>query len=305
MGLLCKKEGYMSFVYAEKYRDAGLDNELFHVLCDTKTILTDFAGANLSALERDMLSKYGIVKSTICCPKLCVSFAGSDIKYAAKLFHQLKNMNSFELDEVSDLALSIHRNASSQNDIEFIISTYQNDTVHIDCIKENTIYKDIPNAHIGSEDAFRKFQELRIRQDNANRVDEPAYKHTTRAFQSVVDGGIDNTVGGITVSVIFDYQDKSFIYGWERALYTSKSQIVQLGEAISFHLSASDGGYSHKIVPIDLQNVLCIVDQMNPHVLYSSSIHLDSFDIENPNLSGLMMPMLVKVNEKGEYVRCR
>lgn len=140
---------------------------------------------------------------------------------------------------------------------------------------------------------------------NANRVDEPAYKRTTRAFQSVVDGGADDTVGGITVSVIFDYQAKRFIYGWERAFYTSKPQIVQPGGAISFHLSASDGEYSHEIVPIDLQNVLCVVDQMNPRILYSRNFRLDSSDIENPHLSGLMMPMLVKVNEKGEYVRCR
>ncbi len=209
------------------------------------------------------------------------------------------------LDEVSDLALSIHRGASSRNDIEFIVSSYQNDTVHIDCIKDNTIYKDVPNAHIGSEDAFRHFQELRIRSDNANRVHESVYKRTTRSFQSVVDGGIDDTVGGITVSVIFNYQDKSFIYGWERALYTSKPQIVKPGEALSFHLSASDGGYSHEIVPIDLQNVLCVVDQMNPCILYSRNFRLDSSDIENPHLSGLMMPMLVKINEKGEYVRCR
>ncbi len=295
----------MSFVYAEKYSEAGFDSELFHVLCDTKTILTDYAGANLSAVGCDMLSKYGIVKSTICCPELCISFAGSNISYAAKLFKQLENMRSFELEEVPNLALSIHREAPSQNDIEFIISTYQNDTVHIDCIKERTIYKDVPNAHIGSENAFRRFQELRIRQDNANQVDEPAYKHTTRAFQTVVDGGADDTVGGITVSVIFDYQDRSFIYGWERAFYTSKPQIVQPGEAISFHLSASDGGYSHEIVPIDLQNVLCVLDQMNPRILYSRNFRLDSSDLENPHLSGLMMPMLVKVNEKGEYVRCR
>lgn len=295
----------MSFVYAEKYRETGFDSELFHVLCDTKTILTDFAGANLSAAGRDMLSKYGIVKSTICCPELCVSFAGSDIRYAAKLFRQLEDRRFFELDEVSDLALSIHREASSQNDIEFIISTYQNDTVHIDCIKENKIYKDVPNAHIGSEDAFRRFQELRIRPDSADRAGEPAYKRTTHAFQSVVDSGADDTVGGITVRAIFGYQEKSFIYGWERTFHSSKPQIVQLGEAIPFDLSARDGGYSHEIVPIDLQNILCIVDQMNPRILYSRNFRLDSSDIENPNLSGLMMPMLVEVNEKGECVRCR
>ena len=150
----------MSFVYAEKYREAGFDSELFHVLCETKTILTDYAGANLSAVGCDMLSKYGIVKSTICCSELCVSFAGSNISYAAKLFKQLENVRSFELEEVPNLALSIHREAPSQNDIEFIVSSYQNDAVHIDCIKENTIYKDVPNAHIGSENAFRRFQEL-------------------------------------------------------------------------------------------------------------------------------------------------
>ena len=49
--------------------------------------------------------------------------------------------------------------------------------------------------------------------DSADRADGPAYKRTTRAFQSVVDGGADDTVGGITVRAIFGYQEKSFIYG--------------------------------------------------------------------------------------------
>ena len=70
-------------------------------------------------------------------------------------------------------------------------------------------------------------------------------------------------------------------------------------------MTASDGGYSHVIVPIDLQNILYIVDQMNPHVLYSRSFRLDLSDAGNPDLSGLMMPMLVEANGKGEFVRCR
>ena len=87
---------------------------------------------------------------------------------------------------------------------------------------------------IGSEDAFYKFQEIRIRPVEVDQSYEPAFKRTIHAFQSVVDSGTDDTVGGIAVGVIFDYQINSLIYAEERSLNSSKSQVIHPGEPILF-----------------------------------------------------------------------
>ena len=105
--------------------------------------------------------------------------------------------------------------------------------------------------------------------------------------------------------MIYDYQCNSFLYHWERAFHTSKPQIVALGNNIVFHTSASDGGYSYEVVHKDIENVCFIVDQMEPAILYSRRFRVDSSDVDNPHLYGLMMPMLVKTAENGDLIRCQ
>ena len=211
----------MSFIYAEKYREADSNRDSVRILCDTKVTATNYSKSNFSETAYDLLLKYGVVKSTICCPELCVSFAGNNIVYATKLFTQLKEMKTFEVDEVSDYAFKLHKEASDPNDIEFIITYYLNGQIHIDFIKNRAHERDVQLAHIGSEDAFKDFQRIRLS------CGCDAATQTERAFHKVVNGGSDETVGGNAIEVIYDYQLNSFLYSWERAFHSSKPQTVK------------------------------------------------------------------------------
>ena len=70
-------------------------------------------------------------------------------------------------------------------------------------------------------------------------------------------------------------------------------------------MSEQDGGYSYEILHQDIENVLFIIDQMNPAVLYSRRFRVNDNDVKNPNLFGLMMPMLVEIKDNGNLVRCK
>lgn len=289
----------MSFIYAEKYREDDSDRESIRILCDTKVTPGRFTSAHFSEAEADLVKKYGIVKSTICCPELCVSFAGNNTLYASELFRQLNDMGSFETEDVSSYALRIHQEAPSQDDIEFIVAYFLNGQIHIDCVKNGKLERDCLFAHVGSEEAFHDFQRVRLSSSG-----DPA-KQTSLAFADVVAGCIDDTVGGRAIGVSYDYEINSFVYQWRRAFHTEKSQTVALGEPIVFYSSASDGGYSYEVVHMDIENVLFIIDQMEPEILYSRRFRVDSRDVDNPHLFGMMLPMLAKPNEKGELIRCQ
>lgn|GEM_PF-6780820 len=45
----------MSFIYAEKYNENGLNNESVRILCDTKTTLTNYSSANFSSIALDLI----------------------------------------------------------------------------------------------------------------------------------------------------------------------------------------------------------------------------------------------------------
>ena len=125
----------MSFIYAEKYFPEYSEAESIRILCDSKIEMGRYSLAHFSEREYRLVSQYGIVKSTICNPQLCISFAGKNILYAAKLFRELAGMESFELSDVSELALIVHQKAASLNDIEFIIAYYYDEQLHLDCVK--------------------------------------------------------------------------------------------------------------------------------------------------------------------------
>ena len=289
----------MSFIYAEKYREADSNREAVRILCDTKVSSDNHSQSNFSKAAYELILKYGIVKSTICCPDLCVSFAGNNTIYATKLFEQLDKMKAFEVEDVSDYAFALHKGTPNINDIEFIITYFSNDQIHIDCIKNGVLKRDIPLAHIGSEDAFRDFQKIRLS------AGSDVAAQTNRAFHEVVAGCKDATVGGRAVEVTYDYQSNSFAYRWKRAFYSSKDQTVNPGDSIVFYTSASDGGYSYEIEQKDIENVLFIIDQMKCSILYSRRFRVESSDVTNRNLFGLMMPMLVEVKDNGEIIRRR
>ena len=81
----------MSSIYAEKYRDENVGVESVRILCDTKIIPDENTSMHFSEVQCDCVTKYGIVKSTICNPQLCVSYAGNNILFAARLFSKLRD----------------------------------------------------------------------------------------------------------------------------------------------------------------------------------------------------------------------
>lgn len=286
----------MSFIYAEKYCDFDSGNESVRILCDTKTIPNNYTKPNIPGVAYDMVLKYGMVKSTIFCPELCISFAGNNTIYAPKLFEYLEEIKTFNPEDVSTHALEIHKKASNLNDIEFIITYFLKNQIHIDCVKNGELNKDVTFAHIGSDNAFQDFQRIRLSSGNN------AVNQTELAFCDIVNGCSDDSVGGRAIEVIFDYKTNSFIYQWKRAFFSSEPQIVAPGESIIFNTSASDGGYSYEVEHIDIENVLFKIDQMEHAILYSRKYRIDSIDPKKSKVSGLMLPILVELKDDGEVV---
>ena len=68
-------------------------------------------------------------------------------------------------------------------------------------------------------------------------------------------------------------------------------------------LDPSDGGFSYHQFSYAFDSIFVKIDQMDRMILYSRS-HRMSESNNNPNLFGLMLPMMVKQNGNGDLVRC-
>lgn len=289
----------MSFVFAEKYTHSESGKENIQVFCDTRIGLPDSAGAHFSEIEMDSIEKYGMIKSTIIALGFCISFAGNNIIYASTLFRRLAEKHIFYRSDVIDLAYSIHMQAESEDEIEFIISCFEDGEFHIDCIKNRNKYLDCTSAWIGSPIAFNYFQERRHKG-----VFNPCSLHTktSSAFRQTVEGCGDNTVGGFPIEIMYFYGSNSFQFVQSAGFFTSKSQIVPLGEAIQFDLSVENGGYSYELLPYSIHDVILNIEQMEPAILYSTYIRRTQKETMNPNLFSLMLPLLVVEDGNGGWI---
>ena len=287
----------MSFVYAEK--KLVIDQETITIHCDTKIWLPEDAKVNFSIEEINLIKKYGIVKFSIIGSTMIIAFAGNNIFLAAKLFAQLCELKSFSVEEAIEKAYAIHSSAEYYSDIEFIICSADDNLLRIDCIKDGSIQKECSSAWLGSYEAFCEFQRLRLSfTDN-----EPA-EMTDIAFQSVVEGCKDDSVGLFHISANYRTDLKSFCFNERYEFNSDKELIVKPGENIKFFLDASDGGFSYHQYPCNLESLIVKIDQMDPMILYSRGHRLSESNNTNPNLFGLMLPMLVKQKTDGEIVRC-
>lgn len=295
----------MSFVYAEKTPNEDHKNDTLNIYCDTKIIHTSTVGATFpDKTERDLIGKYGIIKSTIICPEFCISFAGNNILFAGKLFNQLKELQTFERNNVVEIAYNIHKSVSDKNDIEFIISSFENNKLQIDCIKNRKTYIDCQNAWIGSIMAHEHFQKIRVNNTNDNKT--AAYEKTHFAFGETVTGCGDDSVGGFPIKVTYNHTESSFAFAYYYKIFDSlKKQLVMPGKEVIFNTSTEDGGYSFEIQPISIYEVLINIEQINFSIVYSRCLRMSSTSANNNNLSSFMLPMLVIQNENGKYKRLR
>ncbi len=287
----------MSFVYAEK--KMVIDQEIITIHCDTKIGLLDGAKAAFCEEELDLIEKYGIVKISNLGASISVAFAGNNIFLAAKLFSQLCELKTFSVVEAVERAYAIHSGAKSPSDIEFIICTADDTIMRIDCIKDGRVQKNCSSAWLGSYEAFREFQRIRM-----SDPEKDPTELTDSAFESVVQGCPDDSVGKFWISASYRPDLKCFWYSERLALHSVKKQTVKVGETIKFFLDPSDGGYSYRLIPCGADSLLMDIDQMEPMILFSRAHRLLESN-NNPNHFGLMLPMLVKQKENEEIVRCK
>ncbi len=290
----------MSFIYAEKYYSDTLRKNSISIWSDTRIGLGEGTKANFSETQIDLIKNYGIVKSTICSRDLCISFAGNNIRYAAELFSTLNKKGTFDFKCVTDLAYEIHMNATSKDDVEFIIAYYSEGDFYIDCIKERTKYSNRHSAWIGSETAFSSLQKFRL--DN-KKESENVDKYTALAFANVVEGCGDITVGGIPIKVTYNYENNSFEYAWIKSINSTKEHAVKHGDDISFFTSARDGGFVYEILPVSIQDAMIKIEQIKHMILYSRQYRISGKEADNEHAFGLMLPMTVIENGKGDIVR--
>ena len=281
----------MSFVYAEK------KNDTIDIYCDTKMGFDNFAGASFSEEQLKCINKYGIVKITLICPEIGIGFAGNNIYLASELFYRLYDKRVFTTNDVVEMAYDIHMR-SKDNDIEFIIASCENGSLSLHCIKERMKFCDCPFAWIGSPVAHKEFQVLR-NQNNLGKASD----RTSTAFLEVVQTCSDETVGGFCISAGYNSWTKTLGFRERKTFQTSKEQMVKPGDAVKFYMDAEDGGFSFEQIPCSIEDLLLIIDQMEPAVLYSRRLRMNERDIKNTQLFSFMLPMVVYEDEAGNWKR--
>lgn len=281
----------MSFVYAEKH------NGTLDMHCDTKIGLDSFAGASFSQDQKNVIHKYGIVKITLICSEIGIAFAGNNIYLASKLFSQLYEKRIITTQDVVDMAYDIHMN-EKKDDIEFIVASCEADNLSLHCIKEHELYKDCPVAWIGSAVAHREFQKIRLENNRGNASDI-----TDIAFLSIVQSCSDNTVGGFHISAGYNSTTKTLGYRECKTFQTSKPQMVQAGETVRFYMDSAEGGFSFEQIPFSLEDLMLKIDQMDLAILYSRRLRMSDRDMRNHQLFSLMLPMLVRQDYNGSWIR--
>lgn len=276
----------MSFIFAEKV--PKLDNdveETIRVYCDTKVTTENNIGAGVSRKLQEQLQKYGIIKSTIICPEICISYAGNNAFLASKLFHNLYEMGEFFREDVLREAFTVHICADNPSDIEFIICSSEDGLLHIDCIKEKRLNKDVPSAWLGSFEAFNSFQGYRLKSK------EPIQDNSSHAFREVVSGCGDDTVGGFPIEVQYYHFNKSFEFVEQYSFISNKKQVIFPEENIAFHTNARDGGMSCRVIPMGLGSAILNIEQMKNAILYSRDHRYNNKFDTGEHLFGIMLPM--------------
>ena len=287
----------MSFIYAKKYEYEveGEAHSGFTLYGDTKILLDGAVKANWTPERVDLLEKYGIVKSSITCPKCCISYAGNNLRYAYELIRWLDKNGPCTQDSLLEEALRIHRGASDSNQIEFIICTAdEEDEIDISVVKEGELRRGLESAWIGSYKTFREMQRLAL--EAAGNGDINPFRHTY--FLEAVESNVDDTVGGFVVGV--SYRDGGFVY--EESLYSVLEREVSVGpgESIPLYNSAEMGGYT--IVTSSFEGEpLLEFPQAGKAVLYSTKYRFEGKESETEELRYFLLPF-VAVTQKNQIV---
>jgi len=294
---LARKDLSMSLIYGKKYdyEVEGGKRSSFALYGDTKILLEGAIKANWTSERVDMLNKYGIVKSSITCPKCCISYAGNNLRHAYELIRWFENNGPCTEDGLLDAALRIHRGASDLDQIEFIICTAdEDDEIDISVVKEGELRRRLESAWIGSYDTFREMQRLALEAAENGYVDPSGRKY----FQEAVESNVDDSVGGFVIGV--GYRNGEFVY--QEGLYSATEREVRVGagESIPLFNSAELGGYTIVTTSLDGEPLLEF-PQIGKAVLYSKRYRIEGLESESEELRYFLLPFVV-VTQKNQIV---
>src|SRR6185436_4863333 len=140
-------------------------------------------------------SIYGVLKSIIVYPQLCISFAGS-IYLAEKA---IKEIYDNEIITFPHLIETLLRYNSDENRVEFIMSSLKNNKPIIIKISNKKVEAGLTSAWIGDLDGFNDFQKNFHELKSSGKSDKDSF---TNAFSKVVENPNIPTVGDFQVSTI-------------------------------------------------------------------------------------------------------
>lgn len=280
----------MSFCFAEEV-SIDFENEHInsaHVICDTKAILKGAIKANWNENALKQINKYGLAKTIIIDPHVCLSFAGNNILLVYELLKWLSEKGTCELEDFINKAFEIHKTAESLDDIEFLILSKDelDKPVEIISIKEGIAERNCRSAWIGSYEAFRSLQKMRQGKNIGEEI-------TVLDFWNAIMDCTDETVGGFPIEARFF--DDHFEYGYFFSTCVTKSQIVKPGENVNLINTAEDGGFTITIQDCDREPLISFA-QSPIAVLYTRKYRYCSLDSYNPGAKYLMLPMLIDLN---------
>lgn len=295
----------MSFVYA-------MNEEDFVIMSDTKIGIDDKLGCLWEDAEsRKLVEQFGMLKSVIVSPNVVVAFAGNNLDGAAKLLRQVGEREC-SLDEIVDMAYEIH--AKDVDDIEFVIGYYKSETEkNLISIKDGKVIRGCKRVWLGSFDAYSEFMRLvgemdetKYKEQYVYGIDEKgkiyckklneklAYSYELeKIFKLVIESGIDESVGGLSVRVKIPNGCSHFEYMEELGCVSSFwPQTIQSGVNIVIMQGAGKGSYCYKTHQSTKDFILYIYED-RLGVVYSDKVcYVDG-------LNGLKFPVLYRgVDEK-------
>ena len=121
------------------------------------------------------------------------------------------------------------------------------------------------------------------------------------AFRDVVDGCMDDSVGGFPIRIFYNQKMGSFEFGSRYGIFTPGPITAKLGEPIPFYTNVQDGNYSSFITPISIEEFLLVIEQMSSKILYSRDKRFDN-EANNDSLFGLMLPLELNYYDNQWYI---
>lgn len=257
-----------------------------HVWSDTKVELKGADRANWSQEARIQLRKYGLAKTMVLGPSLCLSFAGNDILRVSALLDQFAGIGPFELGQFVSSALEIHLASSDVDDIEFLILMKEDEdsSAELICIKEGRIARNCHSAWIGSYEAFKTLQEQRICSE-AGRVADLVH---VDLFWRTIQDCHDETVGGFPIEVcLYEGRFQYATWFWSQV---ERVQEVPAGGKVLLEDGAEGGGFTVSLQDCEGEPLMHF-SQNNVSVLYSRKYRYGNPELYHPATKHLLLPI--------------